>query len=147
MYLRFLRLLAIMFGVYFILTWSVLLPVDAAGIAQSASNGLGQFNWQKYVFSPKLAIIVLIKIHPVSHLIKAIAMPHILSWCTFLLSLPYGSSAKRASNSSPCDSNSSSLHLTQVLLKPELCLSPVYQMSSLAMRRHSAYGQALSLEE
>jgi hypothetical protein len=49
MFLRFLRLLAITFGVYSIVTWLVLLPVDSAGIGQSKSNGISQFNWQKYV--------------------------------------------------------------------------------------------------
>jgi calcium permeable stress-gated cation channel len=46
MFLRFLKLLARIFLVFTILTWAVLLPVNAVGV-KSAFRGLGTLSWSK----------------------------------------------------------------------------------------------------
>jgi hypothetical protein len=51
MYLRFLRLMTLIFAVFTLLTWPVLLPIDAAGVADAnASDALEKLSWSKYVF-------------------------------------------------------------------------------------------------
>jgi hypothetical protein len=49
MYLRFLRLMTLIFAVFTLLTWPVLLPIDAAGVADAnASDALEKLSWSKY---------------------------------------------------------------------------------------------------
>lgn len=46
MFLRFLKMLAWIFLVFTILTWAVLLPVNAGGV-KSAFSGLDTLSWSK----------------------------------------------------------------------------------------------------
>ncbi|KZS87835.1 DUF221-domain-containing protein [Sistotremastrum niveocremeum HHB9708] len=45
MFLRFLRIMIWIFGVFTVATWVVLLPVDAANIPDSNETGLSRFQW------------------------------------------------------------------------------------------------------
>jgi calcium permeable stress-gated cation channel len=47
MFLRFIRLLMIIFFVFTVVTWPVLLPVDAADITGSDREGLDKLSWGK----------------------------------------------------------------------------------------------------
>ena len=50
MFLRFLRLLIILFGSITLLTWVILLPVDTAGLKDgNLSDNLSRLSWGKYV--------------------------------------------------------------------------------------------------
>lgn len=49
MFLRFLRMLTLLFGSITLLTWLVLLPVDTAGLrAPNFTDGLSRLSWGKY---------------------------------------------------------------------------------------------------
>ena len=48
MFLRFLRLLIILFASITVLTWLILLPVDAAGLGEANfTDGLAKLSWGK----------------------------------------------------------------------------------------------------
>ncbi|KAF8529554.1 DUF221 family protein [Hysterangium stoloniferum] len=45
MFLRFLRLMIIIFGSFMVTTWVILLPINTVGIHSSAADGLNQLSW------------------------------------------------------------------------------------------------------
>jgi hypothetical protein len=51
MFLRFIRLLMIIFAVFTAITWPILLPIDAAGVSNPTREGLDKLSWGKYVYS------------------------------------------------------------------------------------------------
>ena len=49
MFLRYLKMLIWIFLVFTIITWTVLIPVDIAGV-KSGFDGLDKLSWSKYVY-------------------------------------------------------------------------------------------------
>jgi calcium permeable stress-gated cation channel len=48
MFLRFIRLLMIIFFVFTLVTWPILLPIDAASVPDELTNdGLEKLSWSK----------------------------------------------------------------------------------------------------
>lgn len=53
LFLRFLKLLIVLFGVFWVSTWIVLLPIEAAGVASESRTGLDKYQWGNDVSQPE----------------------------------------------------------------------------------------------
>ena len=49
MFLRFLKMLIVIFFVFTVVTWPILLPLAAADVPGSRSDGLDKLSWGKFV--------------------------------------------------------------------------------------------------